>query len=446
MGVGRLGIHQVTSTGSGTTSYTYDANQRLQQVTEPSGETVAYTYDSAGNRLSKTVTTGGTSTEVKDVYQGGRIAYQTDGANNLLATFAYDDAGQPSSVLVGSDPTTAPRYYYVYNTHGDVVALVDSSGNAVSSYSYDAFGAVQTDTDNFANGWRNPYLYDGKDDVRYDAETSLYWMSVRAYDPSTGRFISRDPLGRAPALGLATQPYVYADNNPLKNVDPSGQLLFAPDGGGGMAPSSQPTAVVTQLPTTRSASTPQAGHPVAADVAGSVTIGTRADGGCSTGDVLGQPNCYQIGQARSDANAFANQMSQVPAEIAGWTGLGALLGEQFPNGFVIGWFVSKFSQSVVKAVGTLLLAIGGEAFALQKLFSWQASWNDAAWESGTAFSYLIGTAILALTDALFGGPLDLVGNIVSMLPAIVGVGANDWFFAVPAVVTLKEEHVALWGH
>jgi hypothetical protein len=27
------------------------------------------------------------------------------------------------SVQVGSDPTTAPRYYYVYNGHGDVVAL-----------------------------------------------------------------------------------------------------------------------------------------------------------------------------------------------------------------------------------------------------------------------------------------------------------------------------------
>jgi len=93
-------------------------------------------------------------------------------------------------VQVGSDPTTAPRYYDVYNTHGDVVALVDSNGNAVSSYSNDAFGAVLTDTDNFSNGWRNPYLYDGKDDVRYDAETGLNWMSVRAYDPSTGRFIS----------------------------------------------------------------------------------------------------------------------------------------------------------------------------------------------------------------------------------------------------------------
>jgi hypothetical protein len=38
----------------------------------------------------------------------------------------------------------------------------------------------------FSNGWRNPYLYDGEDGVRYDGETALYWMSVRAYDPAAG--------------------------------------------------------------------------------------------------------------------------------------------------------------------------------------------------------------------------------------------------------------------
>jgi hypothetical protein len=39
----------------------------------------------------------------------------------------------PASVQVGSDPASAPRYYYVYNGHGDVVALVDGS-NAARSF------------------------------------------------------------------------------------------------------------------------------------------------------------------------------------------------------------------------------------------------------------------------------------------------------------------------
>jgi hypothetical protein len=58
----------------------------------------------------------------------------------------------------------------------------------------------------------------------------LYWMSVRAYDPALGRFLSRDPLGRVP-LFFADQPYVYGGNNPLTYVDPSGQMTI-PDGGG----------------------------------------------------------------------------------------------------------------------------------------------------------------------------------------------------------------------
>ena len=128
---------------------------------------------------------------------------------------------------MGSDPATAPRYYYVYNGHGDVVALVDASGASVASYSYDAFGQLSAASENFGGTttWTNPYRYDGRDGVRYDGETGLSWMSVRAYDPALGRFLSRDPLGRVP-LFFADQPYVYGGNNPLVNVDPSGQFAF----------------------------------------------------------------------------------------------------------------------------------------------------------------------------------------------------------------------------
>src|SRR6185437_3303892 len=165
---------------------------------------------------------GATSTTVKDVYQLGLIAYETDGTGTLLATFTDDSEGVPVSVQVGSDPATAPRSYYVYNGHGDVVALVDSAGATVASYAYDTFGVITSSSETFANGWVNPYRYDGRDRVRYDGETGLYWMSVRAYDPTIGRFLSRDPLGRAP-LFFADQPYAYAGNNPLVNVGPSGQ-------------------------------------------------------------------------------------------------------------------------------------------------------------------------------------------------------------------------------
>jgi RHS repeat-associated protein len=160
----------------------------------------------------------------------GQLAEETDGAGTLLARYTYDSGGVPTSGQVGNDPATAPRDYYVYNGHGDVVALTDASGTSVAAYAYDAWGAVTVDTEHFPNGWRNPYLYDGRDGARYDAETGLYWLSVRAYDPTLGRFLSHDPLGRAP-LFFADQPYVYAGNNPLLNVDPSGQRQVFEDPG-----------------------------------------------------------------------------------------------------------------------------------------------------------------------------------------------------------------------
>lgn len=59
--------------------------------------------------------------------------------DGMTITFTYD-IHEPSSVQVGGDLTTAPRYYYSYNGHGDLVALTDAGGATVATYSYDTFG------------------------------------------------------------------------------------------------------------------------------------------------------------------------------------------------------------------------------------------------------------------------------------------------------------------
>ncbi|HEY7418997.1 MAG TPA: RHS repeat-associated core domain-containing protein, partial [Ktedonobacteraceae bacterium] len=218
-----------------TTNYTYDTNNRLKTMQLPNGTLITYAYDADGNRVSKAVTVGSTTTTVLDVYSHGRLAYQTDGSGNKIASYNYDQSGVPESV----DLTTSAgivRYYYVYNGHGDVVALVDGNGTSRATYSYDEFGVLKTgSSESFPNNtynWTNPYRYDGKDRVRYDTETGLYWMSVRAYDPTLGRFITHDPLGRLAKSGMDIQPYVYASNNPLINTDPSGMLISGGQGSG----------------------------------------------------------------------------------------------------------------------------------------------------------------------------------------------------------------------
>ena len=54
---------------------------------------------------------------------------------------------------------------------------------------------------------------------------------MRAYDPTAGGFIARDPLGRAP-LFFNDNPSVYAGANPLSNVDSSGQFRASGHGAG----------------------------------------------------------------------------------------------------------------------------------------------------------------------------------------------------------------------
>ena len=52
----------------------------------------------------------------------------------------------------------------------------------------------------------------------YDQETGLHYNYFRYYDPSTGRYITSDPIGLAGGLNM----YAYVGNNPLYWIDPLG--------------------------------------------------------------------------------------------------------------------------------------------------------------------------------------------------------------------------------
>ena len=53
----------------------------------------------------------------------------------LWCDFAYDAAGQPLTMTL--DGTV---YYYLLNIQGDVMGLVDGSGNLLAAFSYTAYG------------------------------------------------------------------------------------------------------------------------------------------------------------------------------------------------------------------------------------------------------------------------------------------------------------------
>jgi RHS repeat-associated protein len=103
----------------------------------------------------------------------------------------------------------------MYNGHADVTALLDTAGNVVATYYYDAFGNIlaQTGTVN------NSILYTG---YQYDKETGLYYLNARMYDPITARFMQEDTYTGEHSDPLSLNLYTYCKNKPLIYSDPTG--------------------------------------------------------------------------------------------------------------------------------------------------------------------------------------------------------------------------------
>ncbi len=82
------------------------------------------------------------------------------------------------------------------------------------TYAYEAFGTLRSRTGTTAN----EFTFAGEQ----TDPTGLQYLRARYYDPSIGRFWTRDPLGGAPSESQSWNPYVYVLNDPINLVDPLG--------------------------------------------------------------------------------------------------------------------------------------------------------------------------------------------------------------------------------
>src|SRR5579884_1868676 len=109
---------------------------------------------------------------------------------------------------------TSTNVFYTFDPVGNVCQRVNGSGTVLGSYVFDSFGN-RTSTDNSTD----PYSGYGSQAGYYtDWETGLCLLGHRYYDPATGRFLTRDPMGYAGGINL----YGYVGNGPLAGMDPTG--------------------------------------------------------------------------------------------------------------------------------------------------------------------------------------------------------------------------------
>ena len=155
-----------------------------------------------------------TSVTYTYIYNGGSLTQMTGDDQTL--TFAYDGSGKPMAVT-----WNGTTYLYLTNIQGDVIAILDTDGNIVVQYTYDAWGNILT-TGTLANtlGTLNPLTYRA---YVYDQETGLYYLQSRYYNPEIGRFINADALVATGQGLLGNNMFAYCNNNPINYVDADGE-------------------------------------------------------------------------------------------------------------------------------------------------------------------------------------------------------------------------------
>jgi RHS repeat-associated protein len=261
---------------AGTTSLSYDARGQLTSATHPTASGLPeerYTYDAAGNRTSWP---GHPSSAIRydaanRLLDDGKLTYAYDGEGRLLstvdrstqatttygwnsldqlvsikgpgvdATFGYDGLGDRVVTTSG-----ATSLYMIYDDQHSRHLLLDQHGSLIARYvnqgqlgaelavliggrfSYPVLDRQRTAVaTTFAGGAPQLHRYGsfgqpsgstGADSQWHGAATGpaeLVYTWARPYDPSTGRFLSEDPVN-APNL------YVYAQNTPCSMFDPTG--------------------------------------------------------------------------------------------------------------------------------------------------------------------------------------------------------------------------------
>jgi len=196
------------STGALERTYQYDAMDRLVGLADADGPTWIHGYDGDGLRVTSTMTDpGGASSE-------RAFTWAVTGPVPLLLSDGEHD------YLYGVGTTPLAQRSAAGDTaylHGDLIGSIRSvtgeNGEVLAESDYGPYGAALTTNHSEAVPQVTRFGFAGE----YADESGLIYLRARYYDPTTGQFLTRDPLE-----STTKNAYGYTGGNPLQFVDPLG--------------------------------------------------------------------------------------------------------------------------------------------------------------------------------------------------------------------------------
>ncbi len=215
-----------TETSNGWTLL-YDEENRLIETTNGT-ERIVFVYDGMGRRVGRARYVGGVPTAVTHyVYDGWGVVEELDASYNVVRSYtrgtdlsgSLQGAGGIGGILAlheaGASPQSAT---FVYDGNGNVMNLLSDSGASLAKYTYTPFGDRISATGPWADS--NPYQFSTKE---RELQTGLYYYGFRYYNPSTGRWLNRDPIEERGGINL----YGFVGNRPADLFDPLGMVDYS---------------------------------------------------------------------------------------------------------------------------------------------------------------------------------------------------------------------------
>ena len=168
----------------------------------------SYTYDGDGVRVS--AIDGGVTTDCVWDRTSGLELLISDGTTG----YTYGNGG-----LVAQ--TGATTDYLLDDGLGSIREITDAAGASTGTADFAAFGDPRA-----VSGAGSAFGFAGQQ----SDPTGLQYLRARCYDPTTGTFLSTDPVTPGAGGVVGYNPYSYVANNPTTWTDPSGQTILAERG------------------------------------------------------------------------------------------------------------------------------------------------------------------------------------------------------------------------